>query len=216
MPDVVKRWYVPGLALAGVALSLAVYPRLPGQVVTHWDASGVPNGWMPRAVAAFLLPAVLLAVGALLRALPVIDPRRENYAKFAASYEFTIASVLVFLLLLHAVILAAALGYDVPVARVAPVLTGMLFVAMGNQLPRTRPNFWYGIRTPWTLSSDRVWARTHRVAGFAMTGAGLVMIVAGALLPPVAGVMLLVVAALASALGPAAYSYFAWKQEQAS
>lgn len=216
MRDTPKRWYPALLALVAVALSAAAWPRLPARMVTHWDLSGAPNGWMSRDVAAFLMPGLLLAVAGVMRALPALDPRREHYARFAGTYEFTIGAVLVFLFLLHLCLLATSLGYDVPIGRAAPVLTGILFVAIGNVLPRLRSNFWYGIRTPWTLADDRVWARTHRVAGNAMTAAGVVMALAGALLPPPAGILVVIGAALAATVGPAAYSYFLWKHQAAS
>lgn len=213
MRDAVKRWYLVGLSLLGALVSLAVYPRLPQSMATHWDIDGSPNGWMSRSVAAFLLPGVILVCGVVLRALPIIDPRRKNFAKFENSYEFVIGSVLVFLLLLHFCILAAALGHNVPIQRAAPLLTGALFIAIGSQLPHSRSNFWYGIRTPWTLSSDRVWTRTHRIAGYTMTIGGLLMIIGGAILPTAAGIALVVAASVAATIGPAVYSYFIWRQE---
>jgi immunity protein, SdpI family len=151
----------------------------------------------------------------LLRFLPRIDPRAPNYAKMQSTYDFMINAVLTLLLVVHAMVLAAGLGYAVPVARITPVLIGALFVTLGNVLPRARPNWWFGIRTPWTLSSDRVWARTHRVGGYAMTAAGIV-ILAGAALPGVWPFALFIVSAAVAAILPIVYSYLAWRQETRS
>ena len=104
--------------------------------------------------------------------MPRIDPRAENYARFGEAYEVIVASVLVLLLVTHGIMLAVALGYHVSVARIVPALVGALFVVIGNMMPLVRPNWWFGIRTPWTLSNDRVWARTHRLAGYCMTAGG--------------------------------------------
>jgi len=86
------------------------------------------------------------------------------------------------------------------------------FIILGNVLPRARPNWWFGIRTPWTLSNDRVWVRTHRVGGYLLAGAGVVLL-AGAALPGPWTFALGVVAAIAAGFGSLVYSYFAWKQE---
>lgn len=213
MREFLRRWYLVGLALAGVALSVLAWPRLPAELAVHWDVHGTPNGFMPRAVGAFLLPATLLLLGSVMRALPAIDPRQANYARFSGAYELTIAATMVLLLLIHGCILAAGVGIQLPIVRLATAFAGGLFVVIGNVLPRSRSNFWYGIRTPWTLSSDRVWARTHRVAGFAMTGAGLSMLAAAVLLPPAAGIILVIGGAVAATVVPAVYSWFTWKHE---
>jgi len=209
----VKQWYPVVLILVAVGMSAAVYPQLPDTMAVHWDLAGNPNGWMPRAVGAAFGPVFLVVLWALLRAVPRIDPRAENYARFSEAYEVIVASVLVLILVLHGVVLAVALGHHVSVARIVPALVGALFVVIGNMMPLVRPNWWFGIRTPWTLSNDRVWARTHRLAGYCMTAGGLAMIVAALALPAPLGVPVLLAVAVAATIGPALYSYLTWKRE---
>jgi len=209
-----KRWYPLLLALIGVVASLAVYRRLPESMAVHWDMDGNPNGWMPRAIGAFFAPVFLLVLWQLMRVLPRIDPREPNYVRFGAAYDTIVAAALLLVLATHGIVLAEALGYHVAVARVVPALVGVLFVVIGNVMPRMRPNWWFGVRTPWTLSNDRVWARTHRLAGFTMTAAGLVMIGAALALPARFGIPVLLAAAVAATVGPAVYSYLTWKREQ--
>lgn len=115
-----------------------------------------------------LTPALLLVIWGVLRFAPKIDPRRDNYDKFAAAYDITVAAVLALIFAIHLMMLALGLGYHLPVARIAPALIGALFVIIGNVMPLARSNFVFGIRTPWTLSNDRVWARTHRLAGYTL------------------------------------------------
>jgi len=210
----IRRWYPVFLALIGVAASLAVYSQLPESIAVHWDIDGNPNGWMPRATGAFFSPALILVLAGLMRGLPRVDPRRANYARFGDAYETIIAAALLLVLATHGIVLAVALGYDVAVSRLVPALVGALFVVIGNVVPRMRSNWWFGVRTPWTLSSDRVWARTHRLAGFSMTAAGLVMIAAALALPSRLGVPVMLAAAVAALFGPAVYSYLTWKREQ--
>ena len=209
-----KRWYPVGLALVAAAMSAAVYARLPDTMAVHWDLAGNPNGWMPRAIGAAFGPVSILLLGFVLRFVPRIDPRAENYARFGEAYEVIVASVLLMLLVVHGIMLAVALGYHVSVARIVPALVGALFVVIGNMMPVVRPNWWFGFRTPWTLSSDRVWARTHRLGGYCMTAGGLVMIVSALVLPPSFGVPVLIAVAVASTFGPALYSYLTWKREE--
>lgn len=210
----VKQWYPVVLALIGFGMSAAVFRQLPDTMEVHWDIHGNPNGWMPRAVGAAFLPALILVLGLVLRFIPRIDPRAENYQRFGTAYEVIIAAVLVMLLAAHGIMLAVALGHHVSVTRIIPALVGVLFVVIGNMMPLVRPNWWVGIRTPWTLSNDRVWARTHRLAGYCMTAGGLIMILAALALPPSLGIAVLIAIAVASTVGPAVYSYLTWKREE--
>jgi uncharacterized membrane protein len=209
-----KYWYPVVLALIAAAMSAAVYSRLPETMAVHWDLDGNPNGWMPRAVGAAFGPVFILLLGFFMRFVPRIDPRAENYARFREAYEVIVASVLVLVLVTHGIMLAIALGHHVSVARVIPALVGALFVVIGNMMPLVRPNWWFGFRTPWTLSNDRVWARTHRLGGYCMTAGGLVMILAALVLPTPLGIPVLLAAAVASTVGPVVYSYLTWKREE--
>ena len=209
-----RRWYPLLLAVVGVVASLAVYQRLPETMAVHWDMDGNPNGWMPRPFGAFFGPVFLLVLWQLMRVLPRIDPRERNYARFGDAYDTIVAASLLLVLATHGIVLAEALGHHVSVARVVPALVGVLFVVIGNVMPHMRPNWWFGVRTPWTLSNDRVWARTHRLAGFSMTAAGVAMIVAALLLPARLGIPVLLAATVAATVGPAVYSYLTWKREQ--
>jgi uncharacterized membrane protein len=209
-----RRWYPILLALVGVVASLAVYERLPESMAVHWDLDGNPNGWMPRPFGAFFLPVFLLVLWQIMRVLPRIDPRQENYPGFAAAYEAIIAATLLLLFATHGIVLGQALGYHVPIARLVPALVGALFVVMGTAMPRMKPNWWVGVRTPWTLSNDRVWSRTHRLAGFSMTAAGLVMIAAALVLPPRFRGAVMLAAATAGIIGPVLYSFLTWRREQ--
>ena len=214
VPGQLRRWYPALLALLGVLLSLVVYPRLPETMAVHWDVNGRPEGWMPRQVAAFLGPGVLVVIWFVLHLAKRSDPRLTSEPRADGAYETIVAAVLVLLLATHVLTLAMALGVRLPVARVVPSLVGALFVVIGTVTPTLRANWWFGVRTPWTLSSAHVWARTHRLAGYAMTGAGIVMIVAALALPPELGLPVVLGAAVASVFAPALYSFLTWRREQ--
>jgi uncharacterized membrane protein len=208
----VRKWY-PILAIAAmIVFTIVVYPRLPEQLPLHWNLQGDIDGFGPRSWGAWLLPALALVVLGFMRLLPRLDPRRENYDKFGPTYDLVIDALVTFLAVLHVIVLGAALGWPIAVTRVMPVVMGLLFIVFGNVLPRARPNWWFGIRTPWTLSNDRVWERTHRVGGYLLVGAG-VACMATAFLPASAAGVVTITAIAASAAGSIVYSYFAWKQE---
>ncbi|MES2177418.1 MAG: SdpI family protein [Gemmatimonadota bacterium] len=213
MSSHLKRTYPLALVIVGVALSLVVFDRLPAQMPVHWAMDGQPNGWMPRVIGAFVAPLGMIAIWVVLRVVPVIDPRRENYAKFERAYDITIAAALTLLFAIHVITIAWSLGLPVPIARAAPVLSGVLFLVIGNVMPLARSNFMFGVRTPWTLSNERVWARTHRLAGYTMTAAGLFMIIGGLLLPQDAAMAVIVGSVGAAVIAPVVYSYLTWKRE---
>ena len=214
MRDTLKTWYPLLLALLGAGLSAAVYPRLPESMVVHWDLQGNPNGWMPRPVGALILPVMLVVLWQLFRLAPRLDPRQANYARFGEAYETVVAATLLLVLATHCIMLGMALGYHLPVRRLVCALVGALYLVIGNVMPRTRSNWTFGVRTPWTLTSDRVWTRTHRLTGYSMMLAGIIMLAGAFVLPADIGVIVTVGACVAAALGPAAYSYVVWRREQ--
>jgi len=208
----VRKWY-PLLPIAAmIAFSAIVYPRLPEQLPLHWNLQGEVDDFGPRLFGAWLLPALALAVWGIMRTIPRLDPRRENYEKFGPTYDLVINALVTFLAVLHVVVIGSALGWPLAVTRIMPAAMGLLFIVFGNVLPRARPNWWFGIRTPWTLSNDRVWERTHRVGGYLLFGAGIAC-VAAAFVPGAAAGVVALSAIVASAVGSIVYSYFAWKQE---
>jgi uncharacterized membrane protein len=207
-----SRWFGLFVAALAVAVSIWAYPRLPATVATHWSLRGAPDDFSSRAWAISLIPLVIVVMTGLFNVLPKVDPRRENYAKFLTSYWLIANAVIVFMLVAHAMTIAAGLGYSVKIDRLMPVGIGLLFVFLGNYLTRVEPNWFVGIRTPWTLSSDTVWHKTHRTGGWVMVIAGLVL-VAGAFLPRGAFLPLFVVTIVIMPLIPIVQSYVLWKRE---
>ena len=208
-----SRWF--GLVIAGVAVavSLWAYPQLPPTVATHWNVRGVADGFSSRAVAVSIMPLVIIGLTGLFNVLPKLDPRRENYTKFVGTYWLIANAVILFILIGHGMIIATGLGYPVQVDRFMPIGIGLIFIVVGNYLTRVEPNWFVGIRTPWTLSSDTVWRKTHRTGGWLMVLAGVV-IAATVFLPHGAFLPLLIAAILIMAVIPIVQSYVLWKREQ--
>ena len=210
-----RRWFPPIAVLAAALVSAFAYGRLPDRVPTHWNMAGEPDAWGSRLVGVGIVPLIMLLIMALVPVIPRLDPRRANYEKFWPTYLLVMNVTLAFMLGLHIVLISSMLGSGVRIERVLPLGLGALLVVLGNVLPRTRSNWLFGIRTPWTLSSDRVWERTHRVGGYLMLGAGLVAILAGLLVPDRA-MFVMMGGITVAALGSIVYSYAVWRKERES
>jgi uncharacterized membrane protein len=211
-----RKWYPVILVVCAVGISLVAYGRLPARVPVHWDIHGQVNRYGSRLEAAFLTPLIMLGLTVLIPLLPKIDPRGRNYEKFLPTYYLVLDAVITLMFVSHLAVLGNLLGMHISVARVIPAGVGLLLIVLGNVLPRVRPNWMIGIRTPWTLSSDRVWERTHRVGGYLLIGAGLVLLGATALPVGPAAFGITIGAVLAAGLGSVVYSYVAWRQETRS
>ena len=208
-----RKWFPALLILGALTFSAAVYRRLPESVTTHWGVSGEPDGFSSRPVAAVMLPLIMAGVFALLRWLPSLDPRSSNISKFRDSYDHVVSVIVAFLGVMHVATLGNALGWPTNMTTIVFVCLGLLFVVLGNVLPRARSNFIFGIRTPWTLSSDTVWTAAHRVGGYAMVAAGLIT-VAAAFLEPRVGFAIMLPSLLISSFIPIVYSYILWSRER--
>ena len=206
------KWLSVALVLASWSFSAAVYHRLPERIPTHWDMDGQIDRWDSRLVGAFIVPVLMLLLWTVARKPPAIGDRGESFTHFAKTYELMTTSMLAFLALVHAAMVGGALGWDVSVPRVLPLGIGALFVIMGNVLPRVRRNWIIGIRTPWTLSNDRVWSRTHRAGGAVLTISGVVIALAF-FLDGIRAFGLMIGVVLAAAIGTIGYSYLVWREE---
>lgn len=198
-----------GLVSASLLFSLAVYSSLPEIVPTHWNIRGEADGWGPRALAAFLFPGIMLALLGLFRVLPWLSPKQFELDSFRSTYGWIIVLMMVLFVYIHVLSLLPGLGYQVRIDRALLGGVMLFFIFLGNLLGKVRRNFFVGIRTPWTLANERVWADTHRVGAWTFVGTGVVglLAVAAGASPLVPVVLILV-----SSLGIVVYSLIRYKQ----
>ncbi len=203
------------VALAGIA-SIAAAPDLPDQFVTHWDATGEPDGTMSTTIGIWLLPGLTAGLVGLFALLPRIDPLRENIADFRPYYDWFVVVVAAYMTLLHVGMVAFNLGYEFDFTLL--VLAGMvpLFYYVGVVLEQAKRNWFIGIRTPWTLSSDEVWDRTNAVGARLFKWSALVALV-GLVGGYASGAVELAFAALfvplmVTAFGTVVYSYYLYRE----
>jgi uncharacterized membrane protein len=205
----VTQWVCLGLCLAALAVTAALYGRLPELVPTHFNMAGEPDRWSDRLTAGLMMPGTMALMWLLLWGLPKISPTGWRVEPFFEVWNRIQVALLVFFLLMHVGILGHAVGWwGADLGRAIMVGVGLLFVTLGNYLGKTTRNFFLGIRTPWTLASDEVWRRTHRLGGWVMVGAGMVLIGMG-LLGAHQAVLIVVISA--AALVPVVYSFFAYR-----
>lgn len=195
--------------LAGVAGVLAA-PDLPAELVTQWDAGGEPNGTLAKGPALVLVPALTLGLVGLFAVLPRLDPLGENIESFRAQYDWFAVVFAAYLSAIHLAVIAFNLGYEFDFTLV--VLAGMaaLFYYIGIVLDHAERNWFVGIRTPWTLSSDEVWDRTHDLGAtlFKLTA----LVSAAALLAGDIAIFVIVGATITTAIITTVYSYYCYRQ----
>jgi uncharacterized membrane protein len=161
------------LLIALFAFAIAYYPSMPERMASHWNAQGVVDGWMGRFMGLFMLPIITLAVFFLLVFIPRFDPLRANVLKFQGAYDVFILVFILFFSYLEGLIVLANLGHVFNmVVTIIPALS-VLFFALGFLMRKAKRNFFIGIRTPWTLVSDHVWEKTHKLGGILFVIVGL-------------------------------------------
>jgi uncharacterized membrane protein len=195
-------------------MTIVAYPVMPDAVASHWNAAGDMDGTLPKFWGLILIPLLMYGFCALLAALPRIDPLRNNYPKFQASYEGFILVFSAFLFVIQLQIILWGLGVPLSPNLVMPIMIGILFISIGFLLEHAEPNWFVGIRTPWTLSSDSVWKKTHQKGATLFRLAGVVSMI-GVLAGRYAWLFILV-PVIAVALYTVVYSYTEFKKEQAA
>ena len=187
----------------------ALYPRLPETMATHWDFSGNANGWSSRAATVFGLPLFILALHLVCFYAESRETKKNRNPVLRTVLLWFCPAVS---LLGGAVTLGTGLGYEMPISTVVPVFMGLLFLILGNYLPKIRQNRTMGIKLPWTLASEENWTRTHRVAGFTWVAAGLLMLLS-VLLRLHGPTVTVVLLALAVGI-PVLYSYLYYRRHE--
>jgi len=192
--------------------SFYFYKNFPDKVPTHWNIYGEVDGWGSRGMAAFSIPIIIFAMYIMFLLLPYLDPKKERYEQFSKVYHVFKTVLVVFMTLIYFATSLFALGYNIPVATLIPVMIGFLFVLIGNYMSKLKMNWFVGIKTPWTLSSEEVWNKTHRVGGKLFIFSGVVIAIMS-WLPAYLRMPLFMVAILLMTVGTFGYSYFLYSKE---
>ncbi|MCQ2401048.1 MAG: SdpI family protein [Lachnospiraceae bacterium] len=168
---------LPGLiCLIPLIAGAFLYGRMPEQMPIHFNAAGEVDNYASRAVALFVLPGLLFVLTLFMPAIMKMDPKYDNMSPALRTVIlWTLPAVE---LICSGITMASALGYDVAVELIVPFIFGLLFIVIGNYLPKTKQSYTMGIKLPWTLDSEENWNRTHRLAGFLWVIGGVLFIIA--------------------------------------
>jgi uncharacterized membrane protein len=205
------------IALIMIALALLagalLWDRLPDQMASHWNINDQVNGTMPKFWGVFLMPLITLGMLALFLVIPSIDPLKANIAQFRESFNLFIVLIIAFMLYIHGLTLAWSLGYqNFKMSAAMLPFMGVLFIAVGFMLRKAKRNFFIGIRTPWTLSSDSVWAKTHQLGSVLFIVSGALAIIGG-FFGGLIAFWLMFIPLIGSSLFLVVYSYVLYRSE---
>ena len=190
--------------LLPVLIGIVLWNRLPDRMAIHFGMNNEADGYSSRAVAVFGLPLFLLAVEWLCAAVMANDPKKQNISPKMFSFSLWIAPVIS--LITAAAMYSFNLGYQVNFTFVVELMLGVLFIIIGNYLPKARQNYTMGIKIPWTLANEENWNLTHRLAGYLWVIGGILMVIVSLTGTGGAGWLILIVALIV--LIPCIYSYW--------
>lgn len=204
------------LILAALLAGLLLWDRLPDQVASHWNENDQVDGYMTKTWGVLLMPLVSLGMLLLFLVLPNIDPLKANIASFRPVFNVFILLMIGFMTYMHGLTLAWGLGYQQfkMSAAMLPFM-GLILIAAGWLMRSAKRNFFIGIRTPWTLSSDTVWEQTHKVGSvlFMLSGA---LAILGAFFGGITAVWLVMAPMGAAVIFIVIYSYVLYRRETRS
>ena len=203
-----------GFSLVPAVALLFVYGKLPLQVPISFGFDGAVNAYGPRPIL-WLLAGIGPLMALALQFVPRIDPKRDNYVKFQRYYDqFAIFLELFFLAVFGLSVAESLRPGTVSIGRMVTALVSVLLVLLGNMMGKIKHNYFFGIRTPWTLADPDVWNRTHSLGGKLWFALGLVLLPCSFLLPEQVFFVILMVGVLGSAGLLTVLSYLWFREKQ--
>ena len=199
------------IVLIPMLVGVAFWDALPEQVAIHWGASGEPDRWCAKAFAVYAVPLIMVALHWACLFATRFDKKNRNQNPKMMNITYWLVPAVSWVA--NGMTYADALGKDIDVIRLLPIIMGALFLLIGNYLPKCTPNRTVGIRIKWTLADEENWNATHRFGG-KVWFIGAIVILASSLLPTKISVCVMIAATLAMALTPIIYSYRFYKKKK--
>lgn len=160
--------------LASFGVGVYLYPIIPEKMASHWNAAGEVDGYMGKFWGLFLMPIITLIIFLFFLLIPKIDPLKENVEKFRNYFDGFIALIIIFLFYVYGLSLAWNFGWRFEMGRILAPAFAILFFYCGILISKAKRNWFIGIRTPWTLTNDIVWDKTHYLGGILFKVAGVI------------------------------------------
>ena len=201
------------MIIAATIVGVALWNQLPDPMASHWNANDQVDGYMSKFWGVFLMPLITLGMCLLFLIIPNIDPLKANIAQFRDVFNLFITLIVAFMIYVHILSLRWNLGYtDFEMSKAMLPAMGILFFVIGYMLRKAKRNFFIGIRTPWTLSSDKVWDETHRIGSVLFMISGVLALI-GALFGGTTAFWFLFAPIMGSTLITLVYSYMLYQRE---
>lgn len=194
-----------GIILLSFFIGIVSYSYMPDMMPMHWNAQGEIDGYMGKLWGLFMSPIISLGLFALFLVIPKLDPRRSNLESFKEYYQGIILVIVGFLFYIYILTILAAIGYKFNMVQAMSISFAVLFYYIGIVLKKTKSNFFVGIKTPWTLSDEKVWEKTHDLGGKLFKISGIIAFF-GALFKEVA-IFLMIIPIIVASIFIYIYSY---------
>ena len=207
--EMLKTWIVVALA---VILAIVGILIMPDTIPTHFGPSGEPDAWGSK-FTVLLYPAILVLVTVLAVPMIKLDPKQDNYERFSKYYYNFLLGFALFFLAMEAANIAIAMGAAINVGSIICFVTGVLMFFVGNMMPKIKQNFFFGIKTPWALTDEENWFKTHRLGGKTFAAGGIAIMIA-AFIPGESKIWILLAVVLVMVFVPFVYSYVIFKNKQ--
>lgn len=211
-PAIVICLIVLGLMLVA---SWWVDQQLPAdaRIPVHWNIKGEVDRYGSKFEGLYMIPGLTAVMIILFALIPLIEPRRRHLQLSMKAYRIMITAIIVFMGCIHGLVLWSSAGKMLDIGRLVVLGIGVLFILLGNYLGKVRSNFFVGVRTPWTLSSELSWTKTHRLTGWLFFVFGLVLLVNAAFWHPKLAFIIMICGVVICSLGSMVYSYFVWRKD---
>ncbi len=206
-----KQIIILALILLSFAVGIYFYPQMPERMASHWNARGQVDGYISRFWGVFLMPFITAGMAVLFLIIPRIDPLQTNVAEFRSYFEGFVLLLVLFLFYLYILTIIWNLGTTFDMTRMITPAFAVIFYYAGVLIEKSKRNWFIGIRTPWTLSSDKVWDKTHAIGGKLFKLVGLLSLL-GILFPNYT-IFFMLIPALAASLFTVIYSYVIYQKE---
>ena len=194
-----------GIILLSFFIGIVSYSYMPDMMPMHWNAQGEIDGYMGKLWGLFMSPMISLGLFALFLVIPKLDPRRSNLESFKEYYQGIILVIVGFLFYVYILTILSAIGYKFNMVQAMSISFAVLFYYIGIVLKKTKSNFFVGIKTPWTLSDEKVWEKTHDLGGKLFKISGIIAFF-GALFKEVA-IFLMIIPIIVASIFIYIYSY---------
>jgi uncharacterized membrane protein len=210
--EIKKDWWLIGIIILIWIFTFAVFGRLPDKIPMHWNISG-QVGRFGSKKDIFLFPFIITIIYFAMVYLPLIDPKRANYGKFAGAYRVIRVVLVTILSAIYFASAYSALGYKIDMNRLGNLIIPFILIGFGSAMGKLRHNYFVGIRTPWTLADEEVWNKTHQLGGKLWLIAGIIGLFASFFSCTWVAVLMFMLL-ITAVIVPIVYSYIVFKNKE--